>query len=82
MISLYLKSVLGELVVVENRTQEIYHFMDELEAFWIKHPNQRFLQMFFNVLTARYGTANLDDGKLYNLKDSELCEVLKEGKIS
>lgn len=67
---------------MESRAQEIYHFMDELEAFWIKHHNQRFLQMFYNVLTARYGTANLDDGKLYNLKDSELFEVVKEGKLS
>lgn len=82
MISLYLKSVLGELVVVESRAQEIYHFMDELESFWIKHPNQRFLQMLYNVLTARYGISDLDAGKLYNLKDSELLEVIKKGKLS
>lgn len=67
---------------MESRAQEIYHFMDELESFWIKHPNQRFLQMLYNLLMSKYGTADLNEGKLYNLKDSELFEVFKEGKLS
>lgn len=65
-----------------GRSQEIFHFMDELEAFWLVHPNQRFLQMFYNLLMSKYGTADLNEGKLYNAKDSEILELLKKGQLS
>ena len=58
-----------------------YKFCDQLEALWISYPHQRFLQLFYNLLYAKYGTADLSDGRLYNLKDEELLEVLKEGKL-
>lgn len=74
--------VLVGLVLVESRLQEIYRFMDELEAFWVKHPNQRFLQMFYNLLKSNYDTADLNTGKLYNLKDSEFLALIKNTNFS
>lgn len=65
-----------------GRSQEIFHFIDALEAFWLVHPNQRFLQMLYNILKTKYGTADLNEGKLYNLKDSEILEVIKQGELS
>lgn len=50
----------------------------ELIKLHAKYPHQRFLQLLYNLLMKEYGTANLDDGKLYNLKDSELLEVIKK----
>ena len=50
----------------------------ELIKLHAKHPHQRFLQLLYNILMIEYGTANLDDGKLYNLKDSEFLQVIKK----
>lgn len=60
---------------------DIYTFCDQLEATWVKHPQQRFLQLLYNLLKTRYGTADLNDGRLYNLENSELLEVLQEDKL-
>lgn len=53
----------------------------ELIKLHAKYPHQRFLQLLYNVLMIEYGTANLDDGKLYNLKDSEFLQVIKKGEL-
>ena len=50
----------------------------ELIKLHAKYPHQRFLQLLYNILMKEYGTADLDQGKLYNLKDSELLEVIKK----
>lgn len=53
----------------------------ELIKLHAKYPHQRFLQLLYNILMREYGTANLDDGKLYNLKDSEFLQVIKKGEL-
>lgn len=53
----------------------------ELIKLRAKYPHQRFLQLLYNILMIEYGTANLDDGKLYNLKDSEFLQVIKKGEL-
>ena len=50
----------------------------ELVALNVKHSEQRFLQLLYNTLMKEFGTANLDDGKLYNLTDDKLLEVIKK----
>jgi hypothetical protein len=62
---------------VENKL-DIVILGQELIKLHAEHPHQRFLQLLYNILIEEYGTANLDDGKLYNLKDSELLEVIKK----
>ncbi|MBP3886843.1 MAG: hypothetical protein J6F30_04205 [Cellulosilyticum sp.] len=52
----------------------------ELVALNVKHSEQRFLQLIYNILMKEYGTANLGDGKLYNLTDEELLKVIKQGE--
>ena len=64
-------------VVVESKLN-IVLLGQELIKLHAKHPHQRFLQLLYNLLTKEYGTADLDQGKLYNLKDSELLEVIKK----
>lgn len=58
-----------------------YKFCDQLEALWVSYPHQRFLQLLYNVLMKEFDTANLNDGKLYNLTDEKLYEVLKRTKL-
>ena len=69
--------VLVGWVVVESKL-DIVILGQELIKLHAKYPHQRFLQLLYNLLMKEYGTANLDDGKLYNLKDSELLEVIKK----
>ena len=54
----------------------------ELIKLHAKYPHQRFLQLLYNILMKEYDTADLNCGKLYNLKDSELLEVIKKGDLS
>lgn len=51
---------------------------EELIDLRVRYPHQRLLQLLYNVLMKEYGTANLDDGKLYNLTDDKLLEVIKK----
>ena len=51
---------------------------EELIDLRVRHPHQRLLQLLYNVLMKEYGTANLNDGKLYNLTDDKLLEVIKQ----
>lgn len=51
---------------------------EELIELHVRHPHQRLLQLLYNLLMKEYGTANLDDGKLYNLTDDKLLEVIKK----
>lgn len=50
----------------------------ELIKLHAKYPHQRFLQLLYNILMKEYGTADLDQGKLYNLKDLEFLQVIKK----
>ena len=50
----------------------------ELVALNVKHSEQRFLQLIYNTLMKEFGTANLGDGKLYNLTDEQLLEVIRK----
>ena len=72
--------VLVGWVVVESKLN-IVLLGQELIKLHAKYPHQRFLQLLYNLLMIEYGIANLDDGKLYNLKDSELLEIIKKGKF-
>ena len=49
----------------------------ELVAMNVKHPEQRFLQFLYNTLMKKFGTANLGDGKLYNLTDDKFLAMIK-----
>ena len=49
----------------------------ELIKLHSKYPHQRFLQLLYNILMRKYGTADLNQGKLYNLKDSEFVNYLR-----
>ena len=69
-----------ELEAVESKLN-IVILGQELIKLHSKYPHQRLLQLLYNILMRKYGTANLGDGKLYNLKDSEILEVFKEGKL-
>lgn len=80
MISHFQIFVLVGWVVVESKL-DIVILGQELIKLHAKYPHQRFLQLLYNLLMKEYGTANLDDGKLYNLKDSEFLEVIKKGKF-
>lgn len=51
---------------------------EELIDLRVKNPHQRLLQLLYNLLMIEYGTANLNDGKLYNLTDDKLLEVIKK----
>lgn len=51
---------------------------EELIDLRVRYPHQRLLQLLYNVLMKEYGTANLNDGKLYNLTDDKLLEVIKK----
>jgi len=51
---------------------------EELIDLRVKNPHQRLLQLLYNLLMVEYGTANLNDGKLYNLTDDKLLEVIKK----
>lgn len=51
---------------------------EELIDLRVKYPHQRLLQLLYNLLMKEYGTANLNDGKLYNLTDDKLLEVIKK----
>jgi hypothetical protein len=51
---------------------------EELIDLRVRYPHQRLLQLLYNILMKEYGTANLDDGKLYNLTDDKLLEVIKK----
>jgi len=53
----------------------------ELIELHSKYPHQRFLQLLYNILMRKYGTANLGDGKLYNLEDSEFLALIKKGEL-
>ena len=44
---------------------------EELIDLRVRHPHQRLLQLLYNILMKEYGTANLNDGKLYNLTDDK-----------
>lgn len=50
-----------------------------LVALSVKHSEQRYLQLLYNTLMKKFGTANLGDGKLYNLDDKELLDIIKQG---
>ena len=53
----------------------------ELIKLHAKYPHQRFLQLLYNLLMEEYGIADLNQGKLYNLKDSEFLQVIKKGEL-
>lgn len=53
---------------------------EELIDLRVRYPHQRLLQLLYNILMKEYGTANLNDGKLYNLADDKLLEVIKRYK--
>lgn len=80
MISHFQIFVLVGWVVVESKL-DIVILGQELIKLHAKYSHQRLLQLLYNILMRKYGTANLGDGKLYNLKDSEILEVFKEGKL-
>ena len=69
-----------ELVLVESKL-DIVVLGQELTKLHAKYPHQRFLQLLYNILMKEYGTADLNCGKLYNLKDSEFLQVIKKGKF-
>jgi len=61
---------------VESRL-DIVILGQELIKLHSKYPHQRFLQLLYNILMKEYGTADLNQGKLYNLKDSEFVNYLR-----
>lgn len=62
-----------------ERTKEIEKFIEKLEEFWKKHPEERFGQLLFNhtEFGTRVGLGKVVDP--FHFQDKDILENLKEG---
>lgn len=63
-----------------DRKIAIKAYCDILKETWQEHPNQRFIQLLFNIFEHNYASSNLDE--LYNVADEDIFEAIKEGNMT